>query len=553
MNQNPATACARELVTALVAAGVRHFVLAPGSRSAPLAYALAAAEEADWCRVHVHVDERTCGFVALGLARDHPAAVITTSGTAVANLHPAVLEAHHGHHPLVVITADRPHRLRGVGANQTTDQVKIFGAAVRQAWEVPAGADAATTAAAISGRAVAAATGRRSRTPGPVHLNVAFDDPLTPGEAWQPGARPEPVMAVTASRPGLPTEVSRGPNTVVVAGDGAVPAGPAGEAVRAQVEQSGWPVIAEPSSGLRGSSLAVPAGHVLVRCPELAPHIERVIVIGRPTLHRSITALLARTDLSILVLAGTAEWTDVAGTAGRICDAITVPGALTPSEQRWQERWRQAGQAARTVLTGPRELDGPTVARELLSRPGTVMLGSSMAARYADLAGPVSSELGPGAIHAGRGLAGIDGTLATATGLALGGRAVRALVGDLTFQHDAMSLARGRFEGEVDLQVIVLDDDGGSIFATLEHGRCDHAAVLGRYFRTPQALDVSALADAVGAQYTQVRSRAELRAALDQPVHGRSVLHIRLPETRQGGPDHVAPRVAEAVSAVLQR
>src|SRR5699024_9651301 len=189
---NPSTACAQQIVTSLVAAGVRYIVLAPGSRSAPLAYALAAADEAGWCQVHVSVDERSAAFIALGLARQGPAAVVTTSGTAVANLHPAVLEAGHGHLPLVLVTADRPHQLRGVGANQTTDQVKIFGSTMRQAWEIPAGPEAASMAGQIVHRAVIAATGRRSRYPGPVHLNVGFADPLTPDELWQPGPPPHP-------------------------------------------------------------------------------------------------------------------------------------------------------------------------------------------------------------------------------------------------------------------------------------------------------------------------------------------------------------------------
>ncbi|HLS63208.1 MAG TPA: thiamine pyrophosphate-binding protein, partial [Ruania sp.] len=194
---NPSTARARALVTALVAAGVRDVVLAPGSRSAPLAYALAGAAGAGWLRVHVRVDERSAGFVALGLARDRPTAVVTTSGTAVANLHPAVLEAAHAHLPLVVLTADRPHELRGVGANQTTDQVKVFGAAVRGYWEVPAdhGEDTTLVRSAVV-RAVTAANGTRTRNPGPVHLNVAFADPLTPDGEWSPGQPPAPWLDV---------------------------------------------------------------------------------------------------------------------------------------------------------------------------------------------------------------------------------------------------------------------------------------------------------------------------------------------------------------------
>src|SRR5699024_3774229 len=169
----------------------------------------------------------------------------------------------------------------------------------------------------------------------------------------------------------------------------------------------------------------------------------------------------------------------------------------TPSEGRWWHRWQSAARAARRALAAPDEhsspdepnptdpLTGPAVARELLGAPGEVMLGSSMAVRHADLAGPVGAELAA-VVHANRGLAGIDGTIATATGLALRGTPMRVLVGDLTFQHDATSLVRGALEQDVDLQVVVLDDGGGSIFARLEHGREKYRGVFDRYFRTPQ-------------------------------------------------------------------
>ena len=451
--ENPSTRRARALVTALVANGVRDVVLAPGSRSAPLAYALAAAAGADWLRVHVRVDERSAGFVALGLARERPTAVVTTSGTAVANLHPAVLEAAHAHLPLIVVSADRPHELRGVGANQTGDQVKLFGSAVRGFWELPAGngePDALVSSAVV--RAVTAATGVRTRTPGPVQLNVAFADPLVPDGEWSPGRPPAPYVQVQQSRPAAEVELPRGLRTVVVAGDGA----PSG--VSALTEHWGWPVLAEPSSGVRTSTFALPAGRVLLGIEELSAPIERVVVLGRPTLSRSVSRLLARTDVQIVVMTGHADWTDVAGTAAVLCDQITVPGQPSAEEQLWWLQWAKAAAGADTVLNSARGLDGTAVANLLLgTAESTVVLGSSMAVRHADLTGAVGEDLAPELVVANRGLAGIDGTLSTATGLALAGRPVRALVGDLTFLHDIGGLARGRLEPEVDLQVIVLD------------------------------------------------------------------------------------------------
>ena len=549
--ENPSTRRARALITTLVAAGVRDVVLAPGSRSAPLAYALAAAAGADWLRVHVRVDERSAGFVALGLARERPTAVVTTSGTAVANLHPAVLEAAHAHLPLIVLTADRPHQLRGVGANQTTDQVKIFGSTVRGYWELPAdqGAPDALVSSAVV-RAVTAATGVRTRNPGPVHLNVAFADPLVPDGEWAPGTRPSPGLQVQPSRPAAPVELARGPRTVVVAGDGA----PSG--ISALTERWGWPVLAEPSSGVRGSSFALPAGRVLLGIEELAEPIERVVVLGRPTLSRSVTRLLARTDLEIVVACAAADWADVAGTAAVVADQVTVQGTPSADEQLWWLRWARAGSAAESHLNSARGLDGAAVANLLLgTAESTVVLGSSMAVRHADLTGAVGADLAPELVVANRGLAGIDGTLSTATGLALGGRQVRALVGDLTFVHDVGGLARGRLEPEVDLQVIVLDDGGGTIFATLEHGRQEHQGVFERYFATPQHLDIAALAAGFGARHLLIQGTEglpELARELSAPVRGRSVLQVQLdPQAERVRAGQLNGQIEAAVRAAL--
>src|SRR5699024_1919966 len=246
--------------------------------------------------------------------------------------------------------------------------------------------------------------------------------------------------------------------------------------------------------------------------------------------------LLARTDVQVVVLSGHADWADVAGTASLVCDQVVVPGEPSAQEQLWWLRWADAAAAADRVLNSARGLDGTAVANLLLgTAESTVVLGSSMAVRHADLTagvgeglapervvanrglagsgGTVSTapgvalagrradltagvgeELAPELVVANRGLAGIDGTISTATGLALAGRQVRALVGDLTFVHDVGGLVRGRLEPEVDLQVIVLDDGGGTIFATLEHGRPEHQGTFERYFATPQHLDVAALA-----------------------------------------------------------
>lgn len=537
---NPATLSARAVVSALVAAGVRDVVLAPGSRSAPLAYALHEAERIGWLRVIVRIDERSAGFVAVGIARHRPVAVVTTSGTAVANLHPAVLEASHSGLPVVVLSADRPHEVRGVGANQTTDQARLFGGAVRWHADIPAADDAATAARGVAAtvtRAVVAATGVRSDHPGPVHLNIGFRPPLTPDASWVPGEQPE-AIAVEGRLEIAPIRLDRGPRTVIVAGDGGAGAtGPAGAtgatSPAALADATGWPILAEPTSSLRGHPHALAAPSVLADV--LAPEIERVVVLGRPTLSRAVTALLAREDLHIVVAGRGPQWVDVAGTASLVAGSVDVVGVPAPAEQQWLARCAVVSDRARAALDAALDggrVTGPLAARELLGAgtgQGTIVLGSSMAIRDADLAAPVGQAFTGSPVIANRGLSGIDGTVSTAVGVALATDApVRALLGDLTFQHDLGGLAIGPLERDVDVQLLVLNDDGGSIFATLEHGRPEYERVYTRMFGTPQGLGIADLAAGFGAAHMSVTDPEELAAALAEPVRGRSVVEVPL-------------------------
>ncbi|HLS15179.1 MAG TPA: 2-succinyl-5-enolpyruvyl-6-hydroxy-3-cyclohexene-1-carboxylic-acid synthase [Beutenbergiaceae bacterium] len=554
---HPAALTAQAIVRALVGAGLTDVVIAPGSRSAPLAYALHAAEQAGWLDLAVCVDERSAAFLAVGVARRRPVAVVTTSGTAVANLHPAVLEASHSGLPVVVISADRPHELRGVGANQTTDQVGLFGRAMRWSGELPAAAAAEAARLGVVAavrRAVTAARGLRSAHPGPVHLNVAFRDPLTPAGRWEPGPPPgaDGVVAETYAEP-VPTLLPRGPRTVIVAGDGA------GGSVAALAQASGWPVLAEPTSGARHLPGAV-AGY-RVALAELGEQVERVVVLGRPTLSRPVQTLLAIGQVQTVVVGPGPDWTDPSGSAELVLGAVTVLDEATVAERHWAQRWAQVSAGIDQALTAELHtevLTGPSVTRTVLAAdtPGaaTVVLGSSMTVRDADLAAGVGEGFTGARVLANRGLAGIDGTISTARGIALaGGGPVRAVIGDLTFAHDVGGLARGTHEPEVDLQVIVLNDDGGSIFATLEHGEPEHEDLYPRMFGTPQGLDLAALATGFGARHHQVRDLTELRDLLTAPIRGRSVLEIRLdPRTarqRHAALQGVLRRAARSVSS----
>lgn len=565
---HPATTAARVLIQALAALGVQDVVLAPGSRSAPLAYAVADAAKPDGSRpehaprmnLHVRIDERSAGFLALGLARAHavgetprPVAVVTTSGTAVANLHPAVLEAHHAGLPLLVLTADRPHELRGTGANQTTEQPGIFGSAVRLTLDVPAPVglpDEPRDVRASVVRAVAAATGARTGAPGPVHVNLAYREPLVPGaDPW-----PSPSNAglahvdqriVAATPP--PAEPGRAPArgrgvvpTVLVAGDGA------GPTARRLAEANGWPLLAEPSSGARGGPNAISAYRLLLADERWGGLVRRVVVLGRPTLTRPVQRLLARDDVDVVVVAPTgATWPDAARSANEVLlePPTRMRNGRMGSPTGWLEQWQQADAVASAAIDGV--LDPPT--REHRKRAGArvsglvlaravaaasmpddvLVVGSSNPVRDLDLVARWESSP---AVVANRGLAGIDGTVSTAVGVALGlpQRRVRALLGDLTFLHDVGGLLRGPLEPSVDLQLVVANDDGGSIFATLEPGEPGRADVFERVFATPHGTDVAALCAGYGVRHTRVSDVDGLMPALAAPGRGLSVVEVRV-------------------------
>lgn len=638
---------AQDIVAALIDAGVRRAVLCPGSRSAPLAYALHQAQCAGRMSLRVVLDERSAAFIALGMGRAHllegrrrPAVVVTTSGTAVANLHPAVAEADAAGVPLLVLSADRPHELVGTGANQTTEQTRILGDAPRVVVDLPADLSAdlgqAAAAAALAGqvrRAVLAASGALSNDPGPAQINVRFRPPLAPSSVggtgrlqgaddadargWgpAPGSGGHGVQCPSASGGGGPARLDpapplrsrvegpaqagcghrahrageggvlaadsmppqtgghrageggdceheppvreritvaggpgQGPSRgLVIAGDAPDPA--LGALAVELSEHMGWPLLAEPTSQARGAASALPRYAELLDAPAgstLAARATHAVVLGHPSLSRAIGALLARTDLDITVLAERARITDVAGTATRLQplapgrdqaarrrQARHVAQALGvgPAGADWARAWRSAV-AALPVAVEPRRLSADTAALavwESCTGEGapSLMVGSSMTIRRLDRLAP-TGQSAPCAV-ANRGLAGIDGTVATAAGLALArGRPVRAVMGDLSFLHDAMSLACGRLEEVPDLQVIVLDDAGGAIFTGLEYAKVPGEDRFARLFTTPQRVAVGPLAAALGAVAHTPATLDELEQVLAEPVRGLSVVHLSL-------------------------
>jgi 2-succinyl-5-enolpyruvyl-6-hydroxy-3-cyclohexene-1-carboxylate synthase len=525
---NPSTAFARVLVDELVRGGVTDAVLAPGSRSAPVALALAAAERSGRLRLHVRIDERTAAFLALGLAKasGQPVPVLTTSGTAAAHLHAAVLEADASGVPLLALTADRPPELRGTGANQTIEQRGLYGGAVRWAADVgvpEAGRESAQNKywRSLVAKALAVARGAVSADPGPVHLNLALREPLLPEDdsvdltgPWAGRADGAPWTEATEAAPAAPRMSRPAGRTLVVAGDG-----PFRHAENASALADLWgrPLIAEPSSGIWGS--AVRGGALLLGAADwLAEHRpDRVVVVGRPTLSRPVSALLADPAVRVETVPSSPRWAD----AGRNTAVVTrdLLAFSSPTALGWAESWQEAaarvGTAIDAVLDASPVLTAARLARDTVAAlPGRALLvlGSSTPVRDVDRLAVPRADI---TVLANRGVAGIDGTMSTAVGAALvhGGPAF-ALMGDLTFLHDLTGLLLGEGERVPDLTVVVPDNDGGGIFAQLEPGEDRYARDYRRVFGTPHGRDLVAVAQGLGWAATRVTAAGELRAAL---------------------------------------
>jgi 2-succinyl-5-enolpyruvyl-6-hydroxy-3-cyclohexene-1-carboxylate synthase len=529
-SESPATAFAVALLDEFARLGLRDVVLSPGSRSQALALAAAEYERLGLLRLRVRIDERVAGFLALGLAVETalPVVVLMTSGTAVANLHPAVLEAHHAGVPLIIVSSDRPAELRGIGSNQTTVQDGIFGAAITRSWSVaaPFGAPDETDAAAALARAAWAAA--RSQ---PVHLNIAFAEPLsspvslpTSDTDWSAEAG-DPIEPVSL-------EIPVHPGTVVVAGAGA------GERAETVARELSAPLLAEVASGARFGPNLVAAYTNLLDAANFGDRVERVIVFGHPTLSRQIPALIQRDGVETIVVRSNApEDYNPGHRVTRFADAIRVVGEPdeSPAARSWLGRWVTTSRSRLEPPAGPSaaELGNAEFARrelaairEPVSRRMLVeavwratwphdrlVLGASRLIREAD-------DVVPGkkiTVHANRGLAGIDGTISTAIGVALGSETdgtTRVLLGDLAALHDAGGMLFGAGEMRPRIQVIVGNDGGGTIFDGLEVAATAPQDAIDRVLLTPQLVDFEALATAYGWTYLRAANRGELDQVL---------------------------------------
>jgi 2-succinyl-5-enolpyruvyl-6-hydroxy-3-cyclohexene-1-carboxylate synthase len=544
-HSNPSTTLATVVIDELIRCGLREVVLSPGSRSAPLAMEFFRRAELGDLRLSVRIDERSTAFLALGLAKASraPVVAVCTSGTAAAHFHAAVIEADESGVPLLVLTADRPPELRGTGANQTIDQLKLYGPAVRWFCEVGVAEDTTPQKPAQAGywrsmaaRAWGLACGDAGGAAGPVHLNLALRDPLVP-DADGPDAEIDAGLDRSGlsdtglGGTGLGGRADGEPWTkfwpvarigwtergLIVCGDGDYDPGPLLELA----EAASWPVLAEPSSNARVGKRALSAYQYLIGdAGFMAAHRPGVIVsAGRPGLSRGQLALLRGPSTRHVVLtAGPGRWSDPARTATDVTSAVELAaGPASRGQSSWLESWLGADAAVRSavdeVLDAGGALSEPRLARDLAALlPDGALLWAASSLPIRDL----DSHLRPRSglrILASRGASGIDGLVSSATGAALahqaaGGGPAVALLGDLALLHDSPGLMIGPDEPRPQLCLVVVNNDGGGIFSQLEQ-----AAFPGpfeRVFGTPHGTDLGKLAEAAAMRYARIKSAADL-------------------------------------------
>ena len=534
LSPNGATASATVVVDELIRNGVRDLVLAPGSRSAPIALAAAFRPE---MRVWVEVDERSAGFFALGQSKaGRPSAVLTTSGTAAANLLPAAVEADQAMAPLLLLTADRPHELRSTGANQTIDQVKLFSSVVRWFAEIPSAEDRAGENGywrSVICRALAESNGWAGRR-GPVHVNLSFREPVVPltDDGRTPGSvyhnsldgrgSGQPWMTVTAEPFGPQPYDVRG-RVLVVAGEGADPAAVTGAL------DAGCVVIAEGHSGCRIPGTVTTAHHLLaspIRDKSLRP--DKVVVLGRAGLSRNLMTFISTVE-TIGVGDG---WSDPDRRLSGLIRSISFVEKEPDGE--WRSIWDRAETAARRILDA--ELDAvetpsePRAARDVaaaIAAGGTLVVGSSMPVRDVDWfarTGPLMKVI------SNRGASGIDGLVSVALGAGAVGPSV-ALVGDLSLLHDQNGFL---VAPRPDLVLVVVNNDGGGIFSFLPQAGFPES--FEKLFGTPAGIDLARLADVYGLAYDHIEKASELVTAVTDGIEAGGV---RLIEIRTDRGDNV--------------
>jgi 2-succinyl-5-enolpyruvyl-6-hydroxy-3-cyclohexene-1-carboxylate synthase len=504
---NNSTSLARVIVRQIIEAGITDVVISPGSRNAPLSLAFYAAAERELIKLHIRIDERTAAFFALGLikATGRPVPVVCTSGTAVANYHPAVLEASHTNAPLLVLTADRPAILRKTGANQTTEQARIYGKAVRYF-------------ADIDGPVFPMELPFDSLRNGPVHLNLQFDEPMLPDEStqWLDEIKAAPKTFETRTKPGtLKSDANRG--VLVVGHDRG---GLSAEAVNKFAMSLGWPIIAEDPLTFPS---AIAHASIFLTSTEIRAALipQTVIVIGRTTLSRSVNAYIKLAPTQIVIDPRMATVDSDRSADKRFTE---IPSLNTqPASDEWLAQWQKYAARCKKSIDELKGFTEATIAREIaaaLPVGSSLFVSSSRPIR--DLEGFATPRSGV-TTHANRGLAGIDGNISTALGIASASKQTFAVLGDLSFLHDLTGLINRE---EINCTFIVINNDGGGIFSTLpQRGVPGFETVFG----TPHGLDPAAIAAAMGVNSSTITTTDALKKCIAQPVKGINVVVGNVP------------------------
>ena len=513
------TALARSIIKQLIELGIKDVVLSPGSRNAPLSIALYEASEKGLINLHVRIDERGAAFFALGIAKASAryVPVVCTSGTAVANYYPALLEAHHSDINLLLLTADRPARLRGTGSNQTTDQSNIFGAFVRASFDTDKDLDLSK---ALSGS-------------GPVHINLQFDEPLLDQDNsdWLSGIKVKTQEIGKAEAIEINTDSKK--SLVIVGHDRA---GFSVAEIEKFASDLAAPLIAEDPLVFDGAIAHAP----IVLSDEKARAAlaaENVFVIGRTTLSRSINAYIQGAK-KVIVLDPRTENIDTSRTSDEIYTQIPRVKEPLDIDQSWHDLWKKFEALAAIALSVLPEWSEPelaTVIAEELEDDTALFISSSRPVRdFESFAVPRSGLI----TYANRGLAGIDGNISTALGVATQHSESYAVIGDLAFLHDVSALANPTKDN---LTIIVVDNDGGGIFSTLgQRGSKGFETIFG----TPHGIDISSVVKGFGISSQRISSAKELHIALQQIHTGLHVIVAKMPHREEN---------ADSIAAVLNK
>ena len=523
---NNSTSLARVVVRQIIEAGITDVVISPGSRNAPLSLAFFEASQEGLIKIHVRVDERTAAFFALGIIKStgRPVPVVCTSGTAVANYHSAILEASHTNAPLMVLTADRPAMLRKTGANQTTEQARIFGKAVRYF-------------ADVDGPVYPMELPLDSLRNGPIHLNLQFDEPLLPDDSsdWLSQINVAPKEFVARTKPGTLRLV--GARGVVVIGHDR--GGLTVDEISRFTKILGWPVITEDPLSFPD---AIAHASIFLASPEIRSTLipQSVLVIGRTTLSRSINAFIKSSPITYVVDQRLATVDSDRQADRKFTELPDLQGVIQSDE--WIAKWNKVSERAQKLIGSMSGWNEAVIARTIAATiPDGTALFVSSSRPIRDLEGFAHPRTG---VHtyANRGLAGIDGNISTALGVAYGHKATIALLGDLSFLHDLTGLIN---KEEINCRFIVINNDGGGIFSTLpQRGVNGFETVFG----TPHGLNPAAIAQAMGVQAKQITSLKELEAEIKAPISGVSVVVCDVPD-RESNADNLK-RAVEDLSSI---